>query len=158
MVKSVSVTDSNKATFICPNCNKVKTVDVSKFAYMSGTAKINAKCSCGHRWTSVLEKRKQFRKSVNFSGTYEYIKQDKVVDRGGMKVVDLSAGGAKVKLNVKRDFVVGETLNLEFHLDDKNGTLIKRRVKVHSINGGYIGTKYSSADGIDPDLGFYLMK
>ena len=158
MVKRVSITDSKKSTFICPKCKKMKTLDVSKFTYMSGTARINAKCPCGHKWTAMFEKRKQFRKSVNFSGTYEYISNGKVIDRGGMKAVDLSAGGAKIELNVERKLKVGEYLGLEFHLDDKNGTLIKRRVKISSVNGPHIGTKYSSTDSLDTDLGFYLMK
>jgi len=158
MVKRVAITDSNKASFICPKCNKIKIVDVSKFAFMNGTAKVHAKCSCGHKWTSMLEKRKQFRKAVNFSGTYEYIKNNKVVDRGGMQLVDLSTGGAKVKLTAERDLKIGAYLNLEFHLDDKKCTMIKRRVKIQSINGTYIGTTFNSADGIGPDLGFYLMQ
>ena len=102
MDQKVYLTDSNQATFICPQCCKTKTVDLSKFAHCSKTVKINSKCSCGHQWTSVLEKRKQYRKTVNFTGTYDYIKNDKVVDRGGMRIVDLSNGGAKVKLDAER--------------------------------------------------------
>jgi hypothetical protein len=101
MVERVYLTDSNKATFICPQCKNMKTVDVSKLVCTSNVVKVNSKCSCGHKWTSVFEKRKQFRKTVNFTSTYDYIKDEKVVDRGGMKVVDLSGGGVKVQLNVE---------------------------------------------------------
>jgi hypothetical protein len=157
MVKRVPITDSNKATFICPKCKTMKTVDVSKFAHTDGVVKIKSKCSCGHRWISEFEKRKQYRKRVNFAGTYDYIKDGKVVDRGGMTVVDLSNGGVKVKLNVERDLQAGAHLDLEFHLDDKNGTLIKKRVKIRSVSGVYLGTTFRAMDGAGQELGFYLM-
>ena len=135
----------------------MKTVDVSKFVNTNGTVKIKSKCSCGHRWISEFEKRKQYRKKVNFKGAYDCIKDGKVVDRGGMKVVDLSNGGAKVKLNVERNLQVGDNLDLVFQLDDKNATLIKKRVKIRSINGNCLGTTFGSVDGVGTELGFYLM-
>ena len=158
MVKRVYLTNTNKATFVCPQCNNSKTVDVSKFVCTNNALKINSKCSCGHQWTSVLEKRKQFRKTVNFAGIYDYIKDEKVVDRGGMKVVDLSGGGVKVKLNAERNLQVDDYLNLEFHLDDNNRTLIKKKVTIRTISGPYIGTTFESAGDIGPELGFYLMR
>ena len=158
MVKRVPVTDSNKATFICPKCKTAKTVDVSEFIDNDKIIRIKAKCSCGHGWTSVFEKRKQYRKTVNFTGTYDYIRDGKLVDRGGMTVVDLSNGGAKVKLNVERNLQVGAHLDLEFHLDDDNSTLIKKRVTIRAVNGDCLGTTFGSPDNIGPELGFYLMK
>ncbi len=158
MVKKVYLTDSNEATFICPQCNKMKVADLSKFVHKSKAVKIKSKCSCGHQWISELEKRKQFRKTVNFAGTYDCIKNEKVVDRGGMRVVDLSNGGAKVKLNVERNLQVGDHLDLEFHLDDNNRTLIKKRVTIRTVSGIYLGTTFGSTDGIGTELGFYLMR
>lgn len=158
MVKRVPISDSCKATFICPKCKTMKTVDVSKFVNMNGTVKIKSKCSCGHRWISEFEKRKQYRKTVNFTGTYDCIKDGKVVDRGGMTVVDLSSGGVKLKLNVEQNLQVGDNLNLEFQLDDNNATLIKKRVAIRTVNGCYVGTTFGSPDNIGTELGFYLMK
>jgi hypothetical protein len=157
MDKKVYVSDSYKATFTCPHCSKTKVADVSKFANANTFVRVKSTCACGHQWTSVLEKRKQYRKTVNFPGTYNYIKGDKVLDRGGMKVVDLSSGGLKVKLNVERNLQVGDHLDLEFHLDDRNGTLIKKRVKIRSVSGAYLGTTFRSMDGAGQELGFYLM-
>ena len=157
MVERVYPTDSNKATFICPACKKTKTVDVSVYVKKTRVVKVNSKCACGHTWTSVLEKRKQYRKSVNLPGTYEHIRDGKSVDRGGMKVMDLSGGGVKLKLNVERNFKEGEHLNIEFHLDDSKRTLIKKDVTIRNVSGLYIGTSFRSADVYDPVLGFYLM-
>jgi hypothetical protein len=72
--------------------------------------------------------------------------------------VDLSNGGAKVKLNVERDLQVGAHLDLEFHLDGNNSTLIKKRVTVRSVDGSYIGTTFGSPGDIGPELGFCLMR
>lgn len=158
MEKRVPITKLNKATFICPKCKTTKTMDVSDIIDNDNIVKINAKCSCGHQWTSVFEKRKQYRKTVNFAGTYNYIKDGKLVDRGGMTVVDLSNGGAKLKLNVGRNLQVGAHLDLEFHLDDNNSTLIKKRVTVCNVDGSFIGTTFGKPDDIGPELGFYLMR
>lgn len=157
MVERVFPTESNTATFICPQCKKSKTVDVSKFANTSRTVKISSTCSCGHKWVSTLDKRRVYRKTVNLPGTYDHIKDGKVVDRGGMNVVDLSFSGVKMKLNVERNLQAGEHLNLEFHLDDSKHTLIKKGVTIRNVSGVYIGATFATAEAYDPVLGFYLM-
>ena len=157
MVERVYPTESNKTTIICPQCKKSKTADVSKFANTSRTVTIKSKCSCGHEWTSVLEKRKKYRKSVNFTGTYDHIKDGKVVTRGGIKVVDLSFDGVKMKLNVEPNLQVGDHLNIEFHLDDNSQTQINKSVTIRNISGIYIGATFRSDGAYDPVLGFYLM-
>jgi hypothetical protein len=148
MVERVFPTESNTATFICPQCKKSKTVDVSKFSLTSRTVKINSTCSCGHKWTTVLDKRRLYRKTVNLIGVYDHIRDGKVVDRGGMKVLDLSFSGVKMKLNVERDLQVGENFRLEFHLDDVKHTLIKKEVIVRNVSGVYIGATFKSTEAL----------
>jgi hypothetical protein len=155
MTARVFITESKEATFTCPKCERPKTVNVGKFVYSDRTIKVNCKCSCGHEWTSLLERRKELRKMVNLPGTCNFTRRDRII-QGKLKVMDLSAGGMKVKIDMDRKPQVGETLNLEFHLDDKNRTLIKTSVKVRSVKGEYIGTAFQSDHEIDPDLGFYL--
>jgi hypothetical protein len=157
MVERVYPSDKNKATFICPKCKTSKTVDVSKFIKIARIVRVNSTCSCGHKWTSVLEKRKQYRKVTNLPGTYAHFIDGKTADRGGMKVTDVSAGGVKLKLNVQRDIQVGDHLNIEFHLDDSKRTLIKKDVVVKNVDDIYVGVAFRSADPYDPKLGFYLM-
>ena len=157
MNKRVFINESKEATFICPKCEQLKTVNVRKFVYKNKAIKVSCKCSCGHKWTSLLERRKELRKMVNLPGSYNYTMGDRVI-QGKLKIMDLSAGGIKVKLDMDRKPQVGEILNLEFHLDDKNRTLIRTSVKVRSIKGEYIGTAFESDNGIDPYLGLYLMR
>ena len=156
MPKRISITESKEATFICPECEQLKTVDVSKFVYSNRKIKINCKCSCGYKWTSVLERRKYLRKMVNLPGICAFTRGDRVF-QGRLKVMDLSIGGMRFKLGIDRKPLVGDSLNLEFHLDDKNRTLVKTSAKVRSVKGEYIGTKFGASVGIGPELGFYLM-
>ncbi len=104
MVTKVYISATNKATIVCPKCEKTKTVDVGRYVELNQTVRVKSKCTCGNTWTSVLEKRRQYRKSVNFPGVYKYFEDGEEVDKGIMAVMDLSLTGIKLKLNVKRDF------------------------------------------------------
>jgi len=157
MVERVYPSASNTVNIICQECKKTKTVDVSKIANTSRTVKIKSTCSCGHNWTTIIERRRQYRKIVNLPGTYDHVKDEKVLDRGGMKVVDISGGGVRLKLNVERNLQVGDHLDIEFHIDDSNRTLIKKSVVVRNVNGVYVGTSFRLAVAYDPVLGYYLM-
>lgn len=157
MVEKVYITNTNMATFICPQCNKTLTVDVSRYAQMEQTVKVKSKCSCGNTWTSVLEKRKQYRKSVSLKGIYKYIVDGKELDRGKMTITDISAGGVKLKLDVDRNLKTGHLLKLEFKLDDSKQTLMKKTVIIRNANNPYYGAAFRDADLYDPVMGFYLM-
>lgn len=157
MLQKIYITNSNQATFICPKCEKTKTVDVTKYAQMDQTVKVKSKCTCGHTWISVLEKRKQYRKGVDLVGVYIYIVNGKEVDRGNMTIIDLSAGGVKLRLKVARDFNLGDLLKIEFRLDDNKNTQMTKTVVIRNISGEYIGAAFRDTDPYDPVLGFYLM-
>jgi hypothetical protein len=79
------------------------------------------------------------------------------VDKGNMRVVDISSNGLKLKLNVERHFNSGDRIRVEFHLDDKRRTLIKKEVIVRNVFKNLVGTSFSPSEGDDPSLGFYLM-
>ena len=157
MVEKVYITNTNMATFICPQCKKTLTVDVSMYAQMEKTVKVKSKCSCGNTWTSVLEKRKQYRKGANLKGIYKYIVDGEEMDRGKMTIVDISAGGVKLKLDVDRNLKTGHLLKLEFKLNDSKQTLMKKTVIIRNANSPYYGAAFRDADLYDPVLGFYLM-
>jgi PilZ domain len=157
MVEKVYITNSNQATFICPQCEKTRTVDVSKYARMEKTVKVKSKCACGNTWTSVLEKRKQYRKGARLKGIYKYMLDGREMDRGNMTIMDISAGGVKLKLDVDRPLKPGDILDIEFKLDDSKQTLMKKTVIIRNASKSYFGTAFKDADSYDPVLGFYLM-
>ena len=157
MVEKVYITNTNMATFICPQCKKTLTTDVSKYAQMEQTVKVKSKCTCGNIWISILEKRKQYRKGVKLAGIYKYIVDGKEMDRGKMTVTDISAGGVKLKLDVDRNLKVGHLLKLEFKLDDIKQTPMRKTVVIRNASSPYYGAAFRESDTYDPVLGFYLM-
>jgi hypothetical protein len=157
MIKTVYISSTNHATFTCPECEATKTVDVTRYAQMEQTVKVKSTCACGHTWTSVLEKRKVYRKRVSLPGTFTHIVDKKPVYKGSMEVTDISAGGLKIRLLELVDLHLNDKLRVEFQLDDTRHTPISKDVLVKNIDGLYIGVAYSRAELDDPALGFYLM-
>lgn len=157
MVEKVFITSNNTATFVCPECGNVRTTNVEKFSQINKRVTVDCRCSCGNTFTVSLEKRRQYRKSTDLPGAYFYKMKNGDHDKGNMRVVDISTTGLKLKLHVERDFEVGETLRVEFYLDDKRRTFIDKRVIVRNVRHNLVGTSFAPNDGDDPNLGFYLM-
>lgn len=158
MIEKVHISSSDMATFICPKCEKTKTVDVSKYARITQSVRVKSTCPCGHTWTSVLEKRRQYRKDVNFAGKYVLIVDGNEVDKGVMVVSNLSTTGIQLKLNVRRKFNIDDLLRVEFNLDDARRTHIVKDVIVKNQEGLLVGCAFSlTQPQQERALGFYLM-
>lgn len=157
MVEKVFITSNDSATFVCPQCGNVTTANVAKFAALDKKVNVNCRCSCGHHFTVSLEKRRQYRKSADLPGMYFSLTPNGEIDKGIMRVVDVSSTGLKLKLNVEREFELGASLRVEFHLDDKRHTFIEKRVIVRNVYKNLVGTAFAPNEGDDPNLGFYLM-
>ena len=156
MTEKVYISSTKMATFVCPKCHKSKTVNVSKYADLDKKVKVSVRCPCGHAYTSLLEKRKRYRKETNLPGSYSRFINGKQMDGGLMIVKDLSTIGMKLKIDVDNDCNVGDIIQVEFHTDDAKRAFIKKKVIIRSINGPIIGTEFASTEGIDRALGFYL--
>ena len=132
-------------------------MDVSKYATSDQKVKVSVKCSCGHSYRAILEKRKQYRKKTNIAGTYTHIVDGHRVGKGWMTVRDISATGFKLELNAEPALSVGDHLEVEFHLDDAHRTLITKRVVIRNIRGRSVGTEFSATETVGKALGFYLL-
>jgi hypothetical protein len=154
----VFISKNNMATFVCPNCENTTTADVTRYAHMDKTVRVNIKCRCGHAFHAVLEKRRRYRKTTRLPGTYTYERSDGTHDKGIMEVVDISSLGMKLKLNVERAFNVGDKIKVEFNLDDTKRTPIEKEVTIKNVHKGYVGVAFNEREGEDPSLGFYLLK
>lgn len=158
MTVKIYITEDNTAVFICPKCQKTKVKNVAKYAAMEKIPKLKAKCSCGHVYEVFLEKRKKFRKAVDLAGSYKYIPEN-VADMehiGAMTVKDLSYTGLRIKVQLMPRFRVGDTLWVEFHLDDAKRSLIRKKVIVKNMKGLSAGLEYADTQAHDSVLGFYL--
>lgn len=167
MLEKVFVNENNIAVFICPECKKSRNVDVSKYKNLDKASKIKCSCPCGHSYNAILEKRKHYRKKTNFPGIYVNIISSiganflEEVGRGTLKVTDISRTGIQFTLNIQHDFSLHDKILVEFRLDDKQKTLIKKKVIIKNINGLEIGAEFFSIDPSDPSdkaIGFYLLK
>ena len=156
MTEKVYVTSKQMATFICPKCQKSKTVNVSKYASLDKIVNVKVTCPCGYGYTSILEKRKKYRKATNLPGSFVHFIDGRQVDSGLMKVRDLSTSGLKIHINTQHQCTVGDVILVEFSLDDNHRTLIKKKVIIRNIVGQNIGTEFAPTEPIDKALGFYL--
>jgi hypothetical protein len=138
-------------------CQISKTIDVSKFIKLDKLAKFNARCRCGHTFTSLLERRKHYRKETNLTGSYVRLVSGKPSGRGPMTVRDLSLTGMKLEVHSPHNFSEGDVLEIEFRLDDAKKTLIKSKVVVRNVRNHYLGTEFFQSEKKDKALGFYLM-
>ena len=156
MVEKVYITSKKMATFCCPKCQKTKTVNVSQYADLDKIIKVNVKCPCGYAYTSILEKRKKYRKETNLHGTYTQIINGKEAGGGLMKVVDLSISGMKLKIGGNHGCKIGDVIRVEFHLDDPQRSQIIKKVIIRNIMADEIGTELAPTEAMDKALGFYL--
>jgi hypothetical protein len=157
MAKKTYVTDDDKATFVCDACEHAKIADVSRYKDIGKALTVKCRCKCGHQFEVTLEKRGMLRKRVNLAGTFSHISPlgDKI--EGHMKVLNLSRRGLQLELNNGHTFQVGDTLDVDFRLDDDSHSPVLKAVIVRNINGRRIGTEFSEAEAFDKHLGIYLM-
>jgi hypothetical protein len=156
MTEKVYITSQQMATFVCPKCSRSKTVNVSEYFNLDKLIKVNVKCPCGHAYASTLEKRKQYRKETHLPGTYIHFIDGRPVHRGLMTVENVSANGLKLQLSAELRCALGDELEVEFSLDDRHRTGIKKLVIIRNIYGPYIGVEFGPTEALDKALGFYL--
>jgi hypothetical protein len=159
-MKKVFITEDNKATLACPDCERSRTIDASPFIYMARPVRLKIKCPCGFQYPAQLERRRHFRKIVHFPGTYRQTAGCRHLGRGTMAVIDLSRTGVRMRLNGDRSLRVGDRLVVEFQLDDRKRSRIRQESVVRRIDGADLGAEFSQTDPADPNakaIGFYLV-
>ncbi len=158
-MQNLFVTRDNKAVLSCPACDRTKTIDASPYLKHSRAVKIKIKCPCGHHHPVVLERRRHFRKHVNFQGAFSGTGRHRGV-MGKMVVRDLSQTGLNIQVSDTNRLCIGDMILVTFELDDiKRSPIIKESV-VRRIDGVDLGVEFLSADPSDPGtkaIGFYLL-
>jgi len=149
-MKKVHISDSNKATFVCPDCFNIKTVDVTRYKQTLSRTKVKSKCTCGCFWTSILERRNRYRLATsipcicnhkNANGSFECIP---------MRITDLSASGLRLELDRNRtnktvSYSLGDPIMVDFYLEDQNNTHIKKITYAKHIGERHIGIEFDSS-------------
>ena len=145
----------NEALFFCPSCKKKYRRDLSKRKDIGQGSKLSCRCSCGAKFSIVLERRRHNRKPTELSGAYLHQRYQL---RGGITVQNLSRSGAGIELTSDRRIFEGDTLTLKFNLDDDQKTFVTKEAVIRKKKGNYIGVEFLSKTWDNDPLFDYLKK
>lgn len=151
MTQTVFIMQSGKANISCPECGKVRQMDLSKYLAIERAVTLKATCSCGQVFPFTLERRLHVRKTVDLEGRLTYRNKQYPV-----KVLDISRLGMKIRTLKALNIREGDRLVIDFILDDVNKSRISREITVRKVNRTDIGVMFPSPDHYDR-LGPYLL-
>ncbi len=157
--QKIFLSGKNTASFICPKCHITKEADVTKYKNIATSVTLNVKCSCGNEYSVTLERRKHYRRETNIQGKFGFFSLVGEDQRGAMTVVDISKGGLKFKMATHPIFNKGDILEVEFILDNKEKTPIKKQVFVRNVRESFVNVEFCSFnadDTGDKAIGYYL--
>ncbi len=135
--KKVFMNSNNMATFVCPKCAKAKLMDVSEYKDIQKAVKVRCKCSCGHSYVVLLERRMFYRKETDLSG--RFVNTATGVE-GTIRVRNLSRTGLKFEPEDVSALSPGDPLTLEFWLADESR--IQKEVVVRTIAENLVGAEF----------------
>lgn len=142
-----------KAVITCMACNKVDEISVENFPLRKINLKV--KCSCSHLYKVTLDYRQSFRKSTNLMGTYT-IHQPGIYERIAV-IRNISLGGICFEVENGHKIRTGQQGFIDFTLDDKKKTRVRKEFSVRTIAGKNIGCKFKNNALYEKELGFYLL-
>lgn len=150
-VKKIYVSANNEATIVCDSCGKWKTANVVRYVNLNKPVKI--KCSCDAVFSVTFEKRRFYRKKVNLHGTCSM----QGMGKEHIFIEDISRGGLGFKIN-RVTVEKGDTLSVEFELDDNARSTISENVVVRNVKDRFIGVEFvNPCERTKKVLGFYLL-
>ena len=144
----------NKAVLICPYCGHWKTIFADPFR--GAKHKLKIKCLCQETFKVFLEFRKKVRKKIFLKGTC--INHSQKGSRCDISVLDISVIGLAFSSSAAPILRINDELGVEFTLNFKKGTDVKRDVIVRNINHTRVGCEFELYGGaFDDQLGQYVM-
>ncbi len=150
---TVHVRPGMQATIICPSCNKAKSISVASLHGKQHTIKV--RCSCNNPFIAHLNFRKHYRKEINLTGSYHVLKPP---GSGGgvIQIQNISMTGIGFTVSGHHNMKEKQTVQLEFHLDDRNKTKMLKLATIRSVQDNYIGCAFADQKLYEKELGFYL--
>ena len=145
------VPEDGLAAITCPACGITRKVQVGDYCGKRNTIRVS--CRCGRTFNVELEFRQFHRKPTELSGFYEII-SDKSGGRAAIK--DLSRNGMGFVISGVHNVRVGQKIMVNFALDDKNNTPLRKTAVVRSVNQNRIGCEFKKDQAFEKNLGFYL--
>jgi hypothetical protein len=149
----VHVRDNNTATLICPACGAVKHFAADRYRHSRHV--ISVRCRCQNVFSLLLDFRRHYRKQTSLPGTYEILSEGGV-GGGIIHINDISRGGLGFTVSGLHRIEKDQELQVEFQLNDKKKTVLKRRMLVKSVQQNNIGCQFKDAAEMERALGFFL--
>jgi hypothetical protein len=163
MYQKVHISKSNEATFVCPKCDKTRTVDISKYKHVQSTIKVRSRCICGYSWTSILERRRDYRAKINIPCVCSKTWANKSVENISMKIVDLSFGGLKLESDdgektPVHDIFFRSPFTVDFYLGENNMQHFKKTVHPLHKTKTHIGVGFDEPERGSPAITSYMLR
>ena len=150
---TVHVRENGTATLVCPSCGTIKHVAADKFRH--GRHAMTIRCRCQEVFKILLDFRHHYRKTTTLGGTYEIISQGGT-GGGIIHIHNISRGGLGFTISGQHYIEKDQELHVEFQLNDKKKTVLKKQVVVRSVQQNTIGCEFKWDVEMDKALGFYL--
>jgi len=141
------------ATLICPACSAARNIAAERFRH--GRHAITVRCRCQHVYSILLDFRRHYRKKTNLPGTYEILTQGGV-GGGIIHVTNISQSGLGFTVSGLHRIDKDQLLLVEFQLNDKKKTILKKRALVKSVQQNFIGCQFKDDVAMEKALGFFL--
>lgn len=149
----VHVRDNNTATLICPACGAVKHFAADRYRHSRHT--ISVRCRRQQVFSLLLDFRRHYRKQTSLPGAYEILSEGGV-GGGIIHIDDISRGGLGFTVSGLHRIEKDQELQVEFQLNDKKKTVLKRRMLVKSVLQNNIGRQFQDNAEMERALGFFL--
>lgn len=138
LIQRVYLDENNFGTVLCQDCQESQHIDFSEFKGQKQPIQI--KCPCGEIQNVKVDFRKSFRKGTTLFG--KYIKHGDLKEKGTVNIFNLSYGGMGFYIYGNNHLNVGDTITVNFNLDDPNKLTIEKTVEIKNIREKYIGAKF----------------
>lgn len=152
----VFISDDNVTTIVCPKCNRSVTQNLGNVRKIPKAIRIKCTCSCGHEYKVLLERRKHYRRKTNLGGRYIHNGKNGNLKKGLIRIVDISQAGIQFKTNSKPELKPGETITIEFILNDEDHSKIEKECRVVRVKGFRVGVEFLTTEHYGA-LGAYLL-
>lgn len=147
------VCGNNRATVICPSCKASRTISAEPYRDKKNAIKV--RCGCGAIFLLHLDFRSHYRKETDLPGTYSILTPEKA-GGGVIHIRNISREGIGFSVTGVHHLEKGLKLMLDFRLDDKKQTHLRKEAIVCLVEKNYIGCKFVETAAEEKALGFYL--
>ncbi len=140
-------------TITCPVCSSQKRTSAATLKCEKHV--LSVRCRCKTVFKVLLDYRKYYRKPVSLSGTYTTVYQYEKC-KGLAQITNISTGGLQYSIVGLNRLHPGCILDLDFLLDDKQCSPIKKQALVCYVHSNVVGCEFIDKRGPDRALAFYL--